>query len=63
MTTKVHLACDGRGFPLALLITPGQRHDSICAQALLDRIRRPPSSLGGTLPAQQRPAHPAHRPG
>ncbi|MFF0711216.1 IS5 family transposase [Streptomyces bauhiniae] len=38
-TTKLHLACDGRGRPLALLITPGQRHDGVCAQALLERIR------------------------
>ncbi|MGW2564460.1 IS5 family transposase [Streptomyces sp. NPDC001514] len=41
LTTKIHLACDGRGRPLALLITPGQRHDGICAQPLLKRIRVP----------------------
>ncbi|WP_420823915.1 transposase [Streptomyces roseifaciens] len=35
---KVHLACDGRGRPLALPVT-GRRHDSICAQVLLDGIR------------------------
>ncbi|MFJ4895996.1 transposase [Streptomyces sp. NPDC088788] len=31
LTTKIHLACDGKGRPLAILLTPGQRHDSICA--------------------------------
>ncbi|WP_371101161.1 IS5 family transposase, partial [Streptomyces sp. PU_AKi4] len=38
LTTKVHLACDGKGRPLALLVTPGQRHDSVCARILLERI-------------------------
>ncbi|WP_371558624.1 IS5 family transposase [Streptomyces longwoodensis] len=46
LTTKIHLACDGKGRPLALLITPGQRHDSTCAQALLDRIRVPRTGPG-----------------
>ncbi|MGA5285221.1 IS5 family transposase [Streptomyces griseoincarnatus] len=46
LTTKVHLACDGKGRPLALLVTPGQRHDSVCARILLERIRVPRSGLG-----------------
>ncbi|MFE4655021.1 transposase, partial [Streptomyces sp. NPDC056707] len=46
MTTKIHLACDGRGRPLAILLTPGQRHDGICAQPLLERIRVPRAGLG-----------------
>ena len=41
LTTKIHLACDGRGRPLAVLLTPGQRHDSTCARPLLERIRVP----------------------
>ncbi|WP_373295091.1 IS5 family transposase [Streptomyces fuscichromogenes] len=41
LTTKVHLACDGKGRPLAILVTPGQRHDSICTRPLLERIRVP----------------------
>jgi transposase len=28
LTTKVHLACDGQGRPLSVVLTPGQRHDS-----------------------------------
>ncbi|WP_443041169.1 IS5 family transposase [Streptomyces sp. B21-102] len=46
LTTKIHLACDGRGRPLAILVTPGQRHDSICARPLLERIRVPRTGPG-----------------
>ncbi|WP_370268088.1 IS5 family transposase [Streptomyces sp. V4I8] len=46
LTTKIHLACDGKGRPLAILVTPGQRHDSICARPLLERIRVPRTGLG-----------------
>ncbi|WP_308406496.1 IS5 family transposase [Streptomyces sp. AC602_WCS936] len=46
LTTKIHLACDGKGRPLALLVTPGQRHDSVCARPLLERIRVPCTGLG-----------------
>ncbi|MGI5380571.1 IS5 family transposase [Streptomyces sp. CA-251387] len=46
LTTKIHLACDGKGRPLAILLTPGQRHDSICAHPLLERIRVPRIGLG-----------------
>nr|WP_307710860.1 IS5 family transposase [Streptomyces sp. V1I6] len=46
LTTKIHLACDGRGRPLAILLTPGQRHDGICARPLLERIRVPRTGLG-----------------
>ncbi|UKY55569.1 IS5 family transposase [Streptomyces inhibens] len=54
LTTKVHLVCDGRGRPDALLITPGQRHDSTCAQALLERIRVPRTGPGRP---RRRPDH------
>ncbi|WNE93873.1 IS5 family transposase [Streptomyces luomodiensis] len=46
LTTRIHLACDGRGRPLAILVTPGQRHDSVCARPLLERIRVPRTGLG-----------------
>ncbi|MFD5721602.1 IS5 family transposase [Streptomyces sp. NPDC127036] len=46
LTTKIHLACDGKGRPLAILLTPGQRHDSVCARSLLERIRVPRTGLG-----------------
>ncbi|MEU3986739.1 transposase, partial [Streptomyces sp. NPDC026672] len=45
-TTKIHLACDGRGRPLAILVMPGQRHDSVCARPLLERIRVPRTGPG-----------------
>ncbi|HZG05800.1 MAG TPA: IS5 family transposase [Streptomyces sp.] len=46
LTTKIHLACDGKGRPLAILVTPGQRHDSVCARPLLERIRAPRTGPG-----------------
>ncbi|MEV8312447.1 IS5 family transposase [Streptomyces flavidovirens] len=46
LTTKLHLACDGRGRPLVILLTPGQRHDSVCAEPLLEKIRVPRTGAG-----------------
>ncbi len=46
MSTKLHLACDGRGRPLALLATPGQRHESTHLEALLDAITVPRAGPG-----------------
>ncbi|WP_437035548.1 IS5 family transposase [Streptomyces sp. enrichment culture] len=45
-TTKIHLACDGKGRPLAILVTPGQRRDSVRARPLLERIRVPRTGPG-----------------
>lgn len=39
MTTKIHLSCDGRGRPLSIVLTPGQRHDSTQLAPVLDAIR------------------------
>ena len=36
MSTKLHLRTDGRGRPLVILATPGQRHEVTQLQALLD---------------------------
>lgn len=41
LTTKLHLACDGKGRTLAVVLTPGQRHDITQLEALLDGIRIP----------------------
>lgn len=46
MSTKLHLACDGRGRPLALLATPGQRHESTQLEAVLDAIAVPRAGRG-----------------
>lgn len=41
LTTKFHLACDGTGRPLSIVITAGQRHASTQLAAVLDGIRVP----------------------
>ncbi len=47
-STKLHLACDGKGRPLSVLLTPGQRHGSTQLVGLLDAVRvaRPEGSSG-----------------
>ncbi|HEX3307052.1 MAG TPA: IS5 family transposase [Streptosporangiaceae bacterium] len=41
LTTKVHLACEQRQKPLAIVITAGQRGDSPQFRAVLEHIRVP----------------------
>ena len=48
MSTKLHLACDGKGRPLAVALTPGQWGDNPQLPVLLDAIRVP--RLGGGRP-------------
>ena len=49
LTTKIHAAVDGRGRPLALVITGGQRNDGAMLGEVLADIRVP--RLGrGVLP-------------
>jgi transposase len=55
LTTKLHLAVDGKGRPLAVTLTPGQRHESTQLQELLDGIRVP--RPGGQGRPRKRPAH------
>ena len=40
-STKLHLAADGRGRPLAVRLTAGQRHESTQLEPVLDGIRVP----------------------
>jgi transposase len=40
-TTKIHLACDGHGRPLSVLLTGGQTHDSTQFTQILAGIRFP----------------------
>ena len=54
LSTKIHLACDGGGRPLAILVTGGQRHESTQLGALLDAIRVPRPGSGRP---RKRPAH------
>jgi transposase len=53
MTTKLHLAYDGWGRPLSVVLTPGQRHESTQLEAVLDAIcvKRP----GGAGRPSKRP--------
>jgi transposase len=39
--TKIHLVCDGRGLPMAVTVTAGQRHESTQFEAVLGRVRVP----------------------
>ncbi|WP_420709865.1 IS5 family transposase [Streptomyces sp. NRRL S-340] len=46
LTTKAHLACDGRGLPLAVLVTPGNVNDSTAFDAVLDAVKVPRTGAG-----------------
>lgn len=46
MTTKLHLACDGKCRPLSLVLSEGQRNDSCFLEATLDAIRVPRPGRG-----------------
>ncbi|AEK37841.1 transposase for insertion sequence element [Corynebacterium variabile DSM 44702] len=41
MSTKIHHAVDGKGRPLAVVVTGGQRNDGPVLQAVIDDIRVP----------------------
>ena len=55
LTTKLHVACDGRGRLLSVILTPGQRHESTQLGAVLDAIRVP--RPGGRGRPRKRPDH------
>jgi hypothetical protein len=55
LTTKVHLATDGRGRPLAVLVTAGQRHESTPAWAAAGRHPGAPARVGATAQAANAP--------
>ena len=46
MTTKIHHAVDGRGRPLAVVITGGQRNDGAMLEQVLAEIRVPRRGRG-----------------
>ncbi|MEU8976720.1 IS5 family transposase [Streptomyces monashensis] len=46
LTTKVHLAADGRCRALSLVVTPGQRADCTQFEPVLDKIRVPRTGPG-----------------
>lgn len=55
LTTKLHLAVDGKGRPLAVTLTGGQRHESTQLEVVLDGIRVP--RPGGRGRPRKRPEH------
>lgn len=46
LTTKVHLACDGRGLPLAVVVTPGNVNDSTVFDEVMEALRVPRAGAG-----------------
>lgn len=46
LSTKIHLAVDGRGLPMRVLLTPGQTGDNPQLLPLLDGIRVARTGLG-----------------
>lgn len=39
--SKIHLACDGNGLPMAVTVTAGQRHESTQFEAVMGSVRVP----------------------
>jgi transposase len=48
LSTKIHLSCDGKGRPLSVVLSPGQRHESTQFETLLDSVcgPKPPGEPG-----------------
>lgn len=46
LTSEVHFTCDGKGRPLSVVVTPGQRHESTQLEAVLGAIRVPRLGAG-----------------
>ena len=59
LTTKIHAAVDGRGRPLALVVTGGQRNDGAMLAEVLADIRVP--RLGSGRPRTRPDVVVAHR--
>jgi transposase len=49
--TKVHLVCDAGGLPLGVVVTPGQRHESVVFEAVMDTVSVPQAGA----PPKRRP--------
>jgi transposase len=46
LTTKIHMASDGKGRPLSIVVTSGQTHESSQLAAVLDTISVPRRTVG-----------------
>jgi transposase len=49
--TKVHVVSDGQGRPLGVVLTPGQRHESVVFEEVMDTVAVPQPGR----PAKRRP--------
>lgn len=47
LTTKIHLIVDGRGTPLGVALSAGERHESTCFVEVLEASRLPPTRRRG----------------
>lgn len=36
-STKIHLRCDGNGFPITFLLTVGERHEAVVFEQLMEQ--------------------------
>lgn len=54
LTTKVHLAVDGRGLPLSIVLTPGNVNDATAFGQVLDSIRISRAVTGRSRTTPQR---------
>ncbi len=67
LSTKLHLAVDGRGLPVSMILTPGQDGDNPQLLPLLDQIRVPrvgpgrPRSKPEAVLADKAYSHPSTR--
>ena len=67
LTSKLHLAVDGRGLPMAVVLTPGQAGDSPQLIPLLDQVRVArcgpgrPRQRPGRVVADKAYSHPSTR--
>ncbi|MER7631987.1 IS5 family transposase [Streptomyces rochei] len=53
LTTKIHLACDGRGLPLTVVVTPGNVNDSIVFDTVMGGLRVPRGGRTPPLPTRR----------
>jgi hypothetical protein len=47
LTTKLHLACEGKGRRLSIMLTPGQRQHNRQLESIVDEMRVPRPDGGG----------------
>lgn len=50
VTTKIHLACDGRGLPLAVVVAPGNVNDSTLFGEVMNVLRVPRAGVPASGP-------------